>query len=283
MITTKYPNRDILYAAYTIYRDAMRSFIIRYLDKHPNKTPEELCLNALPNGTSNRPSEVVIKLQNGSKTAEVIDIGDFEHIIIGYWTDTVSFSAEFDPDSNIRTHMETVRKARKLWAHPGLEDADPQETQTLLSLISKVLGEINEPEEKRKVEVICNQLFPYDSESNIEKVQEELTTLKKQQEATDERLAAVEEHCTNIADTLNQLRTALVKPLESKEQFINDSNQLTEIERLADEKPTTSHSSLESSLQNSAEISNPLEVGQHLIVNVKTITDKSVFVTLDKG
>ena len=123
MIATNYPNRDALYAAYTIYRDAMRSFIIKWLDKYPNKTPEELCIDALSNDTNHRPSEVMIKLQNGSQAREVIDIGDFEDIIIKYWKNTVPFDEKFDHDSNIRIDMVTIRKARKLWAHPELEDA----------------------------------------------------------------------------------------------------------------------------------------------------------------
>ncbi|RKU32584.1 hypothetical protein C6499_02935 [Candidatus Poribacteria bacterium] len=191
MIATNYPNRDALYVSYTIYRDAMRGFIIQCLEKNCDTSPEQLINKVL-----NR-SEI--------NNAASIDIGDFPDLIVAYWKEAVSFSEEFDSDSKVRTDTETIKKGRKLWAHPGLTDTDPGETQTLLSLISKVLGEINEPNEKRKVEVIRNQLFPYDSESNVEKVQGELTTLKKQQEATDKRLVTIEEHCANITDTLNQL------------------------------------------------------------------------------
>ena len=34
MIATNYPNRDVLYAVYTIYRDAMRQFIVGCLKKN---------------------------------------------------------------------------------------------------------------------------------------------------------------------------------------------------------------------------------------------------------
>lgn len=276
MIATNYPNRDALYAAYTIYRDAMRRFIIRCLEKNGNTPPEQLINKALNHSEHNN-----IEINNAAS----IDIGNFPDIIVAYWKNEVSFSEEFDSDSKVRTDTETIKRGRKLWAHPRLEDTDPEETQKLLSLISKVLGEINAPNEKRKVEAIRNRLFPYDSESNLEKVWGELATLKKHQEAIDDRLTVVEEHCTNITNMLNQLRTALVKPLESKKHFTNEPNQLTEVEA-PDEKSTTSHPSLEvSHSQNSTEVSDTLEVGQHLTGRVKKIILEGVFVTLalDKG
>ena len=283
MIATNYTNRDALYAAYTIYRDTMRRFIINCLKKNGD-IPENLISKAL----THEPNKSTI-LHNEIEATEAIDIRDFPYLIITYWKNAVFFSEEFNPDSTIRTDTEIIRKDRKLWAHPGLEDADPRKTQTLLSLISKVLSEIKEPDEKRKVDCIRNQLFPYDSEerlavmSNLEKMSGELTTLKKHQEATDERLAVVEEHCTNIADTLNQLRTALEKPPESREHFTNEPNQLTEVEEPVYEESTTSHPSLESSpLQNSAEVFNTLEVGQHLKGSVESMIAEGVYVMLDK-
>ena len=277
MITTKYPNRDALYAGYTIYRDAMRRFIIRCLKKHPDAKPEELISKVL---TLTRKPDKPIILNNEIEATEAIDIGDFPDMVTGYWKDVVSFSEEFDADSTVRTDIETIRKGRKRWAHPKLEDADPGKTQTLLSLISKVLGEINEPNEKRKIEAIRNQLFPYDSESNLEKVRGELTTLKKQQEATDKRLVTIEEYCTNIAYTLNQL-TAL-KPINPTEYSINEQNQLVEAEEDPTyEEATISTPSLElSSLQKNAEVTCTLKVGQTLTVKVERITTTGVFVAL---
>ena len=49
MITTKYLNRDVLYAAHTIYRDAMRVFIIGSLKKNCNTPIEQLISEALNN------------------------------------------------------------------------------------------------------------------------------------------------------------------------------------------------------------------------------------------
>ncbi len=275
MITTKYPNRDALYAGYTIYRDPMRRFIIRCLKKHPDAKPEELISKVLT-----RKSDKPIILNNEIEATEAIDIGDFPDMVTGYWKDVVSFCEEFDADSTVRTDMEDIRKGRKLWAHPKLEDIDSGKTQTLLSLISKVLGEINEPDEKRKIEVIRNQLFPYDSESNLEKVRGELTRFKKQQEATDKRLVTIEEYCTNIADTLNQL-TAL-KPINSTEHSINEQNQPVEAEEdTTYAEATISTPSLElSSLQKNAEVSSTPEVGQTLTAKVERITTTGVFVAL---
>ena len=212
-----------------------------------------------------------LKLYNEIKAA--IDIQNFPDFIITYWNDPVFFCKEFNADSMVRTDTETIKKGRKLWAHPGLEDTNPEETHTLLSLISKILGEIEEPDGKRKVESIRNQLFPYDSEERLavmsKDLERELATLKKHLEATDERLAVVEGHYTDITNTLNQLRTVLEKPPESRKYSRNEANQLTETEAEgpAYEESTTNHPSLESlSMQKSAEVSSTLEVQSHSIV-----------------
>ena len=231
MIATKYPNRDALYAAHTTYRDAMRRFISRVLKKDHDTSLEELIRRVAPSDLDN-----ALKLYNEIEAA--IDIQNFPDFIITYWNDPVFFSKEFNADSMVRTDTETIKKGRKLWAHPGLEDTAPENTRTLLSLISKVLGEIHELDEKRKVEVIHNQLFPYDSEERLavmsKCLERELTTLKKHMEATDERLAVVEGHYTHITNTLNQLRTVLEKPPESREHSRNEPNQLTETEAEAE-------------------------------------------------
>ena len=274
MIATKYPNRDALYAAHTTYRDAMRRFISRVLKKDYDTSLEELIRRVAPSDLDN-----TLKLYNEIEAA--IDIQNFPDFIITYWNDPVFFSKEFNADSMVRTETETIKKGRKLWAHPGLEDTAPENTRTLLSLISKVLGEIHELDEKRKVEVIRNQLFPYDSEERLavmsKSLEEELTKLKKYQEATDKRLTVVEEHYTDIVNTLNQLRTVLEKPLESREHSKNEPNQPIETEV----KP-----SLESlPLKKEVEVFSTLEVGQHLTGSVKRIINEGVFVALalDKG
>ncbi len=286
MIATNYPYRDAIYAAHTTYRDAMRCFIMRCLNKHPDTTPEELISKVLTHKGHDP-----MNLDNEIKATEAMDISNFPDIIIEHWKDSVSFSEEFNSDSTIRTDTETIRKDRKLWAHPKLEDVDPEKTKTILSLVSKVLGEINEIDEKRKVDRLRNQLFPYDSEerlevmTNFEKVQGELTTLKKQQEATDKRLGTIEEHCTNIAETLNQLRTAL-KPINSTEYSINEQNQRVEVEEedLTYEEGTTDTPSLELlSLPKNVEVSSMLKVGNTLTGRVNQIIANGVFITSPEG
>ena len=83
MIATKYPNRDALYAAYTLYRDAMRLFIIGSLKKSCNTPIEQLIsesLNKLP-----RNLEYPVKVRNENDAIATIDINDFPYIIETYW------------------------------------------------------------------------------------------------------------------------------------------------------------------------------------------------------
>ena len=172
---TKYPNRDALYAAYTIYRDAMRRFIIRCLNKHPDATLEELINNALGN------------IDNEIEAA--IDITHFPEIIRKHWTwkSYDLFRKEFDSDSNIRSEIELIKNGRQHWAHPGLKDTDRETTRVLLFLIAAVLDKINEPDEKREVEAIHDRLYPDDSKQDFGTMSNQLQTTVAEQTALVEK------------------------------------------------------------------------------------------------
>ena len=201
MIATKYPNRDALYAAHTIYRDLMCSFIMRCLNKHPDATPEKLIRKVLISKHQNKHKDVtveesirkVVEESDGGIEA-VIDINDFPEIIRKYWKwkcpDTRKvyniFCKEFNSDGDIRSEIELIKNGRPHWAHPGLKDSNPEEVRTQLYHIIKVLDKINEPEAKHEVETIRNQLFSSDGQEHLVATKEPLAVLETEKAATEE-------------------------------------------------------------------------------------------------
>ena len=189
MISTKYPNRYTLYAAYTVYRDAMRPFIIRGLKKHPSKTPKELCIEALRSPKDDQDSPVVVKLRNGSDARDIIDIDNFPYLIRTFW----HLYEEFNGERLVWNETELIKDGRCHWAHPGTKDADPEEVRALLHLIVKVLDKINEPDAKREVEAIRNQLFPCGSKEHLETPLNQLETLEAEQTVLNDPRVVTEE------------------------------------------------------------------------------------------
>ena len=199
MTTTKYPYRDAIYKAHTIYRDAMRLFIIQGLTKHPNETPEKLCIKALSSDTNNRPPAVVIKLQNGGKTVETIDIDNFPTLIRKFWDSPTLFSEEFNSDRSVWNESELIKSCRPHWAHPGTEDTDPEEVRTQLYLIIKVLNKINESESKHEVEAIRDQLFPHDITEHPETTLNQLETTETSQTKIGKQTGTMEKNLAVVA------------------------------------------------------------------------------------
>ena len=172
MTTTKYPFRDALYIAHTIYRDAMRGFIIRCLKKHPDATVEELIKKVLKECNSHKEIEATI------------DINDFPEIVRKYWkykcdnTQKVYdiFRQEFNSDGDIRSEIEFIKNGRLHWAHPGTKDSNSEEIRTLLHHIVTVLDKINELSAKCEVEIIRDRLFSHEGKAHLEVVSNQLET-----------------------------------------------------------------------------------------------------------
>ena len=79
-------------------------------------------------------------------------------------------------------------ESRNSWAHPGLEDIDPEHTRANLTHVAEVLGEIKNQDAKQAVESIRDQLFsdepekhPLEAENAAYK--ERLADMTKQLEA----------------------------------------------------------------------------------------------------
>ena len=273
MIATKYPNQDALYAAYTIYRDAMRLFIIESLKKNCNTPIEQLiseALNKLP-----RNQEYPVKIRNENEAITTIDINDFPYIIETYWQSPGCFSERFNADRTIWNEIKRIKDGRLHWAHPGLEDTDRSVTLKLLWLIAEILGKINDLDAKSEVEAISNQLCPNESETRLavmsnrlETTQAEAIVLKKQLVATEERLAVAVAEKTAAEEQL-----ADISAIVTAESFWESNNRKTTdaIDEQSDSETTQMH----------AEVRSTLEVGQWVNGRVKSLAAFGAFVDLD--
>ncbi|MDE0468570.1 MAG: DUF499 domain-containing protein [Candidatus Poribacteria bacterium] len=134
MNSPKRPNQDALYQALNIYCDAMRPFILRNLKTVQGLSPED-------------------QFQNEAD----IDFGDFPHIFRKYWHD--AFKQRFDPDRDVRSAVGIITEARNNTFHTETEDLTSGYALARLHEIADILGQINVPEQKQKVEAIRDKLL----------------------------------------------------------------------------------------------------------------------------
>ena len=128
------PNQDALYQALNIYCDAMRPFILRNLKTVHSLSPED-------------------QFQNEAD----IDFGDFPHLFRKYWHD--AFKQRFDPDRDVRSAVGIITEARNNTFHTETEDLTSGYALARLHEIADILGQINVPEQKEKVEAIRDKLL----------------------------------------------------------------------------------------------------------------------------
>ncbi len=270
MIVTKYPNRDAIYTAHTIYRDVMRSFIIDCLKKNGD-TPEKLIGEAL----TRSPEEQSI-FHNEKDATVALDIDNFIHVISKNWTHCFSSCEEFSSDRDIRNQVGLIGGCRNEWAHPGTEDMDPDVTLTQLLLISKVLDKINVPDEKHEVETIRDRLFSQNIQqllevksNQLEKEQTKVTELETRLSIMEERLEeaearkiAAEEQLAGISDIVFS---------ESSQEPSDYTETVDTADKQLDLEPA----------EKRVEVLTTFEVGQWVNGTVKNIKDFGVFVELD--
>ena len=101
---TKYPNREALRKAHDIYRDAMRSFIVRCLRRIRGESVEDLIRDSLPYEEAEQFKED-LQERNGNIEA-AIDINHFPHIIRKYWHRDRAFSQRFSSNSKVQYKTE---------------------------------------------------------------------------------------------------------------------------------------------------------------------------------
>ena len=220
---TKYPNREALRKAHDIYRDAMRSFIIRCLKRIQGTTPEELIRDSLDNHGIEQ-FEQDLQRSNGSIEA-AIDISNFPNIIGKYWNRPRGFSQEFGFNSKVQHKTGTIVETRNFWAHPGLEDVDRAHTQANLTAVAEVLGEINKPNEKCEVETIRDQLLSNEVEKHPAEV--ENANLKERLANRDDELKA---ETAKLEEQLQDAQNKLAEMKGMEEDWFEMDERLRTVE-----------------------------------------------------
>ena len=140
-------NKDVLRHSFDIYRDGMRPFLVRMLKKVPSLTLEDAIRQSLK-GRSLESFEYAIS--KGDDIEETFDIGEFPELIRHHWHRV--FREYFDEYTEVAHDTRQLRTIRNYLAHGKLKDLGMVATVEYLSLMTKVLGSINEPSEKAKIE-----------------------------------------------------------------------------------------------------------------------------------
>jgi len=247
-----YPNREALRKAHDIYRDVMRPFIVRCLKRIQGATVEELVRDSLDNHRIEQ-FEQDLQRSNGSIEA-AIDISIFPNIIGKYWKWPRGFSQEFGLNSKVQYKTGTIVEVRNLWAHPPLEDVDPERTRAALTHVAEVLDEIGKTKAREAVENIRNRLFSDEPEEHPVEVEnadlkkhlanrdDELKAEKEQHQDTRNKLAKMEgmeaewlEMDERCKVTLKELTDARAENAELKERLSETENRPKVIELESDE------------------------------------------------
>ena len=149
------PNRAVLNDALDEFRDAMRPFIARGMRRIKGKTIENAICDSMSPKQAN---QFKMNLQNNGDSIEgAIDIGDFPNLISRNWGQV--FSHQFRGDMNVQSLLYIITQARNKVSHPSDEDLDTEYTRVVLYHIVDVLGKVNAPEAKARVERKRDKLF----------------------------------------------------------------------------------------------------------------------------
>lgn len=156
MTTIQRPNRNALNQALDVYRDAMRTFIIRYLNKFKKEHVEQYIRHSLG---GQRYEEFNRRLhQNRNEVEATIDINDFPFLLGNPYRSNI-FGQSLKYDRVVEDELRWVVHARNRAAHPGTQDLESKYVEISMSSIAVVLGRINALNERRIVESIMDRLL----------------------------------------------------------------------------------------------------------------------------
>ncbi len=211
MSTTDYRNQEALNKALNIYRAALRPFIISCLRQIQGIDVESAVTDSLGYRRADEIERLLI--QTDRSIESVIDINDFPHIVNKNWDS--AFDTHLNDDKVFRNQLWLIVECRNAdWAHPSDGDAELESTRAHLFLIADVLGKINKPDAKDRVEAIRDEL-----------------------DDTPERLAEMEERLKNteaekakykklLAETEKDLKAAQADENDHKERFETTEKEL---------------------------------------------------------
>lgn len=145
------PNRDKLQQGIDIYRDHVREFIVRELDKRGNgRTVEQMLLEATRDAAYDRRRS---DLAAGKSPQSVIDVSDFPHIVSRHWQ--AVFYHSTNGNQQLRNRMFLIAEGRNQVAHPDDDDVPTGFTYGRLDDIATVLRDIRAMAAAKQVDEIA--------------------------------------------------------------------------------------------------------------------------------
>lgn len=150
------PNRNALNLALDVYRDSMRTFIIRHLNRFNREHVEHYIRHSLG---GRQYEEFSRRLRQNSNDVEAtIDINDFPSLLGNPYRSNI-FGQSLKYDRAVEDKLRWIVHARNRAAHPGTQDIEPKYAEISMSRIAELLGRINAPEARRMVESIRDRLL----------------------------------------------------------------------------------------------------------------------------
>ncbi len=150
------PNRQALIDALDIYRDEMRSFIVRNLKRVPGRKVEDCIKFALHDTQYNQ----FVESRSEDRSVEAsIDINAFPQIVKTYWRD--AFGDRFKTGGNVQAAMYSIIEVRNNVSHPGTDDVGLNYAVDFLKRIATLLTEINQSDQADVVNAIRVGLLPF--------------------------------------------------------------------------------------------------------------------------
>ena len=149
------PNRDALNRGVDIFRDAMRSFVVRHMRRVFGDGAEEAIRSSL-NDAGRKAFQR--RRRRGEGVEGAIDLNAIPHIVDLYWKDV--FGSAFEHDRSSLNLVRVIVDARNESSHPGGKDLSVRYVESRLTDFAEVLGRIGAEEEKREVERIRDNLQP---------------------------------------------------------------------------------------------------------------------------
>ena len=158
-LTTARPNQVCLQEAVSIYRDAMRPFLIRELKKQRGVKPEEAIRQSLPPA---KQDYFIGTLRGGGGRGgggdleSAIDVNDYPLIV---QRNKDAFHWYLDRDKSFTNKLWLIIDGRNKVAHPSPADLDGEYVRTQLFLIADVLNVIGVTAQKTEIDKIRDRLL----------------------------------------------------------------------------------------------------------------------------
>ena len=199
------PNKEALTKAIDIFRDDMRTFLVRSLSDAPARSEQVAIEQALRNGQID---SFARNLSRADDLESAIDVVIFGRLIVCYWEDV--FEQKFRGNRKILDSLEKIVEARHRASHPCYRrDLDHEYTLGRLCLIARVLGWIRARDSQGVVSNIRKKLDSSETGSVqdatiIEAMEEESNQEAAARKDAVQRAKVAEASISKVADQLQR-------------------------------------------------------------------------------